>query len=76
VGQLLRLSRTEVSLAPRAVGPARTGQRSSLPKLGREVELLHSKLQTLKLAHARIEREVERLSDEIRLLLSMSKPNC
>jgi chaperonin cofactor prefoldin len=56
--------------------PVKTGTRPSLAELERAVELLQGKLHTLKLAQGRIEREAQRLSEEIRALLSVSKPSC
>lgn len=38
---------------------------AALQELGRALEVLRSKLHTLKLAHSRIEREAEKLAEEI-----------
>ena len=76
MGQLLQLNRVDVSLAPRKAAPAKTGRRPSWLELSRAVELLEGKIQTLKLAQGRLEREAERLSEDIRSLLSIVKPDC
>ena len=65
MGQLLTLNREKV-VVPSAGNPAEIRKpRPSLKDLSREVELLRSKLQTLRLAQGRIEREAQRLADEI-----------
>ena len=76
MGQLLQLNRVDISVPRRKAAPAKTGPRPSCLELSRAVELLEGKIQTLKLAQGRLEREAERLSDDIRSLLSMVKPDC
>jgi prefoldin subunit 5 len=45
----------------------------SLEELEREVEVLRGKLRTLELAHLRIEREAQRLTDQLEAVRSTAR---
>jgi prefoldin subunit 5 len=48
-------------------------QQPSLEELGREVEVLRDKLQSLKMAHNRVDREAQRLAELLQSVRSTTK---
>jgi prefoldin subunit 5 len=48
-------------------------QQPSLEELGREIEVLRDKLQSLRTAHNRFEREVQRLTELLQSVRSTTK---